>query len=804
MHANWSRGRLHLWAESSHGSTALTGSSGNGSAGSAGPSATLVSELLQRANIATNGNCTTDRLALFLPSRSGTPTSSDQLARATDSPLPQPDGIARFEVDTLSFDAAAALCILTEIDERDAWMDHRGPSLEFLLMTARLICDLLVEQRYIPSVMHEPGQQFRAVWQAWLHDKAQRTRVNALLSCLPPAFRAVDDERSSDGWARLRDAIESILDASVREVLLRNGFADALEDTSIDDDLHVRLLDALLAPSPQLHKEHAWRDLFDWARLWSSRLERPTQTHACTLILHANEPDPVQRDTDHWTLTLGLRMEASGREYTAADLIENATVFAGAGRDDLRQALLEEVARVTAIYEQLPDALEGTTPGELSLTSAQAHEFLQRTMPILRESGVEVNPPAWWGGASSQLSLRLSLLPLESQQQGGGDSSGPGKRLGLRELVQYRWEVMVGDAVLSEAELRALARATSPLMKVADQWLVVDADQIKNAQKILEEGHGNSMTILEAVQKAYGVGGEQLGLPVQEIRAHGWIEALLNASTPDHIAMLEQPPSFHGELRPYQRAGLSWLVFLEACGLGCCLADDMGLGKTIQLIALLLHDRETLAQPPGPTLIVVPLSVVNNWHREIARFAPSLRVLVHHGPDRLLGSVFAEAANASDVVITTYGLVSRDIDTVREVEWRRVVLDEAQNVKNVNTRQAQSVRALSAERRVAMTGTPVENRLSELWSIMDFCNRGYLGTQADFRRRFAHPIERSRDARATSNLRGLIQPFVLRRLKTDRDVVPDLPDLITTREFASLTERQGAMYSAVVESMLRA
>ena len=249
------------------------------------------------------------------------------------------------------------------------------------------------------------------------------------------------------------------------------------------------------------------------------------------------------------------------------------------------------------------------------------------------------------------------------------------------------------------------------------------------------------------------------------------------------------------------------MLFLGRLGLGACLADDMGLGKTAQLIATLLVDPL-----PDPTLVVCPVSVLGNWQRELERFAATLRVKVHHGNDRLRfhdinlrgdpEDMRADYRADADVVLTTYSLVPRDLELLQSVRWGRIVLDEAQQVKNPGTAQTKAIRKLEADRRVALTGTPVENRLSELWSLMHVLNPGLLGTAAEFKRRFAIPIERDHDQAATDLLRRVTSPFVLRRLKTDKSIIDDLPDKIETTEHCPLTKEQASLYRAIVDDLL--
>jgi SNF2 family DNA or RNA helicase len=240
---------------------------------------------------------------------------------------------------------------------------------------------------------------------------------------------------------------------------------------------------------------------------------------------------------------------------------------------------------------------------------------------------------------------------------------------------------------------------------------------------------------------------------------------------------------------------------MRQLGLGACLADDMGLGKTLQAIALFLHERER-APDGGPTLLICPTSVVGNWQRELTRFAPSLRVHIHQGPERLRNGDLAAVAAAHDVVVTSYPLLARDRESLLPIRWRLAVLDEAQNIKNSDTQQARAARALDAGARVAMTGTPVENRLAELWSIMAFLNPGFLGGETEFRRSYARPIERANDADAAERLRRLTTPFILRRLKTDKAIIDDLPDKLEMKVYVPLTREQATLYEAAVRQAL--
>lgn len=470
------------------------------------------------------------------------------------------------------------------------------------------------------------------------------------------------------------------------------------------------------------------------------------------------------------------------------------------------------------------------------------------------------------GNNQKQLGIKLNLKTKRKKGEGAKTTTGLLGLEGIISYDWQVAIGNSGEQTLSPQEFEKLAQLKVPLVKLRGQWVEIKPEDIAAVIAFFEKQHANGeMTLGEALRLGLG-GEQVAGsdIPVVGVNAEGTLKELLDKLTqPGKIEELTQPQGLTGALRPYQLQGLSWLNFLHTYGLGSCLADDMGLGKSIQTISLILHDFQTrpeIAEPAQaessasasvvlqrkkvapfaisngstnvsssnnedfsngestltsleeqteplekevrPVLVVCPMSVVGNWQREFARFAPSLRVMVHHGNSRLSGEALAAEVYQHEVVITTYALVQRDLEELSAIKWRGLVLDEAQNIKNSQTKQAQAVRALPASYKIALTGTPVENRLSELWSIMDFLNPGYLGTASKFRQNLANPIERYHDQEKSQRLKQLIQPFVLRRLKTDKSIIADLPDKLEMKVYANLTSEQATLYEAVVKEML--
>jgi SNF2 family DNA or RNA helicase len=442
------------------------------------------------------------------------------------------------------------------------------------------------------------------------------------------------------------------------------------------------------------------------------------------------------------------------------------------------------------------NSLRTARPVACPLTVDEAYAFLREVGPLLEGSGFGVLVPPWWDRPGARLGVRARVqTPATIVGQG---------ILTMDSLVQFDWELALGDEPLTYEEFQRLAALKMPLVQVRGQWVLLQPDQIEAAITFWEKKRTQTeIPLRDALGLALGTDEEVGGLPLQAVETSGWLDELLaQLEVGDRIQELSPPQHFVGQLRPYQMRGFSWLHFLRKWGLGACLADDMGLGKTIQAIALLLNERQVAGNGVDPALVICPTSVVGNWKREIERFAPKLRVMVHHGGDRARGESFVAAVQEHDVIISTYGLARRDISDLIQVQWGDIILDEAQNIKNPQAKQTQAVRKLPAANRVALTGTPVENRLSELWSIMQFLNPGFLGSQTQFRQSFALPIERYQDRSATERLKGLVGPFILRRLKTDSAIIQDLPDKLEMKVYCNLSAEQATLYEAVVNESL--
>jgi superfamily II DNA or RNA helicase len=722
---------------------------------------------------------------LWLPTAGNAPVPSpEMLATGVIPPPADPPTLAPWQVRGLLLPPLAALDLLLALTPAHSI----GDDLRVWRLAALLALDLLARQQVVPTLQRD-GFTLRATWQP-RPSPATVEQLITLTRSLPPLSRALTDDpaQAPSPRALLDDFLTTLVDATVRDLPTRPAFDAATPGG--------RWLTALLGDDPRVNLTGADATaLYDGWQTWvrqgqgagsdsvrvTFRLEPPSTPDGPWGVAYL-----VQATDDPSLLVPAALVWREPERLAALDLHVAHP----------QERLLRGLGVAARIFPPLEPSLRTPTPHQALLSAQDAWLFLREAVPLLEQMGFGVLVPAWWQGGGLRLKLRAraSTGPSKTNEQAA---------LSLKQMLAFQWQLAVGNTTLTLEEFEHLVALKQPLVQVRGQWVAVDPDQVPSLLRFFTQQDGQ-MTFGEVVRVALGhpVDGLPPGLEVEALEADGWLGEVLRSLRERHpMTLLDAPTGLHATLRPYQQRGFSWLGFMQQIGLGACLADDMGLGKTIQTIALLLHQRER-QHVTEPALIVSPTSVMGNWQREVERFAPSLRVLMHQGPDRAQGEAFHEALGAYDVVLTSYPLLLRDRDPLTAVTWSAVVLDEAQNIKNAAARQTQAARALQATTRLALTGTPVENRLSELWSLMTFLNPGYLGSERSFQREFARPIERTGDPQATARLKQFTAPFILRRLKTDPSIIADLPDKLEMKAYCSLTAEQVTLYEATVRDGL--
>ena len=414
------------------------------------------------------------------------------------------------------------------------------------------------------------------------------------------------------------------------------------------------------------------------------------------------------------------------------------------------------------------------------LTRADADNFLRAGAQTLAAAGFAVEMPD--GVTGEHLAVEAELTPGRTSAKGDAPA---------RQSIGAKLTIRVDGEKVTERELQFLLDQGTSLVFFRDRWIEVDRFVLREALRAIQSAKGKKLSVAQAVSFALGTG--RVGrLRVDQVKAHGWLRGLLNELRgEEQFKVLPQPKGLKGTLRDYQLRGMSWLAFLAKWGFGPCLADDMGLGKTIQTISFILQ-RHVEGQEPA--LIVAPVSVTTNWVREFRKFAPGLKVLLHQGGARAMGSSFRLACRDVDVVVTGYSLLVKDFRDFADISFSALILDEAQTIKNPDTRAARAARALEAPVRVALTGTPFENSANDLWAIEEFLNPGLLGDRKDFEETFTRAIRDDARGSAAAKLKRVLEPFMLRRLKTDPGVAAELGEKREVREYCSLSVAQRRAY----------
>lgn len=733
---------------------------------------------------------------LLLPARGRFPLpSSPILGEIHDSG--EPPALAPYYVEALVLSFTEFTQLLRIIRESGERLSFPGllfaDDLKFMCRALEYAAVLVQRGTYIPD-MEPRGDSFVSQWRPIILAKYQ-DEFSSFASAMPPVLCGFSTDAPLEA-PRSKRAGATLLLESMTDMLIRSsqqGAADRGRRVNAGNPHEIWLRSLIWQKAPLIKWNEEMASLYPQIRAWADSLKAVT-AQPWRLFMRLEEP--IGEGERSWTLSWHLQSTQDPSLVIPAERVWSPTEAERGWfehtQTNPRRYMLQILGHLATRVPYIAESLEVPYPCECSLSLDNLFDFLQNHLPSIMDQGIQVQFPSTWGQISDRprLSVRANLHDE--------NAFAPGGRMQLSDMLDVDWSVALGDDILTEEELAMLTELKTPLTSIRGRWVILYRDEVEKitaALKKLPDKIERNEALLSSLRQ------EHMDAPLSEVTGSPWlanVRSLLLGTEP--LEEMEAPEGFAGRLRPYQAKGLAWLARLVRLGMGACLADDMGLGKTVQTLALIKNLR--LMGERRPVLLICPTSVMENWRRETERFIPGTKTLIHHGMKRNKKNVFTDEALAETLVISSYSLLYRDNSLFSKVEWAGIILDEAQNIKNPDTCQSRAARSIRADWHIALTGTPVENHVGDMWSIMEFLMPGLMPNRARFSREILRPVQAG-EKKAMDRVRRMTAPFILRRLKTDKEIISDLPEKIESKEICPLSREQATLYSAVTSSLER-
>src|SRR3989440_2175517 len=747
----------------------------------------------------------------LLPTVAGKPSPSFELLRYMDEEEPIEFDLVPWQVNCYQVtDVITALNDIHFIALNAAEDFQLGADILFWHQYSQAMKGIIAKDQYIPALKYQAisststkGKKAKNITSFEIHpawellSDTYEKNIQRYAVAMPGACTAgLNSPDDGNGLLEKESLIRHFSECLLHDIVTGTPFTGKF-DQQIADTLLYRCVYPYRPVLLQSSTENKLEDYKHWL-MWRTNLTKAHTESGFTLCFRLEEASPS--DIDNWKLHFLVSarndpsLKLSLEEYWDLRPRDRAEVARPFGQD-FEKNLLLAMGYAARIYPTIWSGMATDRPTGCILTMDEAFGFLKESAWVLDEAGYAVIVPAWWtpdGRRRTKVRLKTS-----ARSPKGATTLSQG-HLSLNIIISYEYQLSVGGQVVSEEEWQQLVNAKTPLVQFRGQWMELDRDKMQQLLQFWQthQHEKSEITLLDMLKIGSEAEDDLEWDHEQSLR-----DMLSRLHDKNAFSPIKDPEALQGSLRDYQKRGVAWLQYLENLGLNPCLADDMGLGKTLEVIACLLKEREEAGDVP-PTLIIAPTSVLGNWRKEIERFAPELHTLVHQGSTRLKDKQeFVDACQTYDVVLTSFALARLDEKLLQGLKWHRVVIDEAQNIKNPHAAQTRAILKLVAPHRVALTGTPVENRLRDLWSIFNFLNPGYLGKEAQFRKEFELPIYKSNDLARSTTLKKLVEPFILRRVKTDKRIINDLPDKIEQKMYCTLTPEQASLYEAVVKDV---
>lgn len=628
------------------------------------------------------------------------------------------------------------------------------------MVHARMISlHLLAKGAVIPQVFNADKLGVGLRWLPAMLDETVSGLIGQLTARLPSGLLTFHCNKKI---ANLSGEVQAVALCS----LFLSEFMRRWSNASTEKPQGNKLIDLFFGDGHARFDEPGESEVGSGVQLWLARFHIGHQAYVPVLRL--------EEENIGFSLSLGV----AERNNSLQDPVSFASLLTDAAWQENRYSVLRTVALLADFFPDFNGYINTGATTPIALSSEALPAFLFDVLPVIRLLGIRALLPK---------ALDRLLRPRLSMKLSGKDTSSSGY-LNSDDIFGFDWTIAIGHNQLTQAEFEELVKTAHGIVRFKGEYVFLDPAEIERLRLQLEKPPRTTKAELLRIALTE----EYLGSPIiLDTQARNIIRELTE------IGSVPLPGALNATLRPYQERGYAWLYRNIRIGFGSVIADDMGLGKTLQVIVTLLKLKEEGKLEVAKALVIVPTSLLTNWEKEVARFAPTLKVGIFHGMERVLKK------ERPDILLTTYGVVRSDLSKLKKLSWCIVAVDEAQNIKNPAAEQTKAVKAIPAVSFVALTGTPVENRLSEYWSIMDFSNRGFLGNLTSFTKEFAVPIQSHHDQHVANRFKRITSPFLLRRLKSDKSIISDLPDKIEQNQYCELTESQAALYESVVREALR-
>ena len=753
-------------------------------------------------------------ISLLLPTRGGLPVPSSAIL----GELPASDCapvLMNFSAEALVLDFcefAALIRIMRESDEKLTIPGVLfGDDIKYLAKTLEYTAAIVQRGSYLPDMKPQDGS-YVSQWRPLLLAKYQ-DEFNSFAAAMPPLLCGFSCERPLGAPRGRRETalsfLEELLDMLIRESQSSSAERGRKVNASNPHEIWLRSLIWQKAPLTKWNEEMV--SLYPQIRAWADSLKAVT-AQPWRFFMRLEEPFAAQPEDDEangpgfapayegdpgeWILSWHLQSTQDPSLVIPAERVwspsDTERRWFDHTQTNPRRYMLQVLGHIASRVPAIAASLDVPCPCECRLSVEELFDFLQNHLPSVIDEGIQVQFPAAWGDISSRpkLSLQASIHDPASFAVGG--------QISLGDMLDVDWSAALGNDILTQEELAMLTELKTPLTNIRGRWVILYKDEIEKITAALKKAP-KKIERKEALLSSLRL--EHEDTPVSEMTGSPWltsVRSMLTGAAP--LQEMDAPEGFAGHLRPYQGKGLAWLSKLVKLGMGACLADDMGLGKTVQTLALIKELRGS--GETRPVLLICPTSVMENWRRETEKFVPGMETLIHHGIKRNKKEAFSEEALENKLVVSSYSLLYRDNALFAKVGWAGIILDEAQNIKNPDTCQSRAARAIKADWHIALTGTPVENHVGDIWSLMEFLMPGLMPNRSRFSREILRPVQAG-EKKAMDKVRRLTSPFILRRLKTDKEIINDLPEKIETKEFCPLSREQATLYSTVTTALER-